>query len=91
MEDEEFMWDDENAAAHYAKHGVSFDSAKAVFSDPFAIDIEDVSQRYADARRIIIGMAYERVLFVAYTLIESRVRIISAREAEPHERRKYHE
>jgi uncharacterized protein len=92
MEDDEFEWDDQEAAEHYAKHGVSFEMAKAVFRDPFAIDYEDRSERYSDYRRIIIGVAEaERLLFVAYTPVENRTRILSAREAEAYERRRYHE
>jgi hypothetical protein len=33
----------------------------------------------------------DRMLFVAYTMRDDVVRIISARGAEPHEKRKYHE
>ena len=38
-----------------------------------------------------IGMVEGRVLFVGYTMRDGVVRIISARGAEPHEKRKYHE
>ncbi|MGA7330070.1 MAG: BrnT family toxin [Rhodomicrobium sp.] len=91
MECDEFEWDDQNADEHFAKHGVSFDSAKAVFRDPFAIEYEDRRERYREPRYIIIGMAYERLLFVVFTPVGNRMRIISAREVEAHERRQYHE
>jgi len=32
-----FEWDDAKAVANYAKHGVSFDRARQVFSDPFGV------------------------------------------------------
>jgi uncharacterized DUF497 family protein len=35
-------------------------------------------------------MVEDRLLFVAYTLRGERIGIISAREAEPRERRRYH-
>jgi hypothetical protein len=38
-----------------------------------------------------IGMVDGRVLFVNYTIRGDVIRIISARGAEPHEKRKYHE
>lgn len=38
-----------------------------------------------------IGLVDDRMLFVTYTMRGDRVRIISARGAEPHEKRKYHE
>jgi uncharacterized DUF497 family protein len=38
-----------------------------------------------------IGLVDGRMLFVTYTMRGAVVRIISARGAEPHEKRKYHE
>jgi len=39
----------------------------------------------------MIGMVESRLLSVAYTIRGQRIRIISARKAEPYERRKYHD
>ena len=33
-----FEWDDAKAQANWSAHGVSFDLAKTVFRDPFAIE-----------------------------------------------------
>jgi uncharacterized protein len=38
MGDDAFEWDDAKAAANYAKHGVTFDAARDVFKDAFAIE-----------------------------------------------------
>jgi uncharacterized protein len=38
----------------------------------------------------MIAMVENRLMFVAYTMREERIRIISARKPEPHERRRYH-
>jgi uncharacterized DUF497 family protein len=38
-----------------------------------------------------IGLVDERMLFVTYAMRGDVVRIVSARGAEPHEKRKYHE
>jgi uncharacterized protein len=35
MNDGAFQWDDTKAAENYAKHGVTFESAREVFKDPF--------------------------------------------------------
>lgn len=67
MECDEFEWDDRNAEEHFAKHGVSFNSATAVFKDPFAIEYEDQREHYPEPRYIILGMACERLLSVVYT------------------------
>jgi uncharacterized DUF497 family protein len=38
-----------------------------------------------------IGLVEGRMLFAVYTMRGDLIRIISARGAEPHEKRKYHE
>ncbi len=91
MTDVEFDWDDAKAASNYANHGVTFDMASAVFRDPFAIDWLDEREAYGEARYVTIGMVDGRLLYVAYTMRGDRIRIVSARGAEPHERRQYHE
>jgi uncharacterized DUF497 family protein len=87
----EFEWDDAKAAANLAKHGVSFEQARDAFDDPFAIDFVDDREDYSELRLILVGMVENRLLVVAHTMRNDKVRIISAREAEPHERRRYHE
>jgi uncharacterized DUF497 family protein len=90
MQDDDFEWDDEKAAANVDKHGVAFDAARAVFNDPFAIELDDDGA--ADETRYrIVGKSGDRLLFVAYTYRLRRIRITSARGAEPYERRMYHE
>jgi uncharacterized protein len=84
MNDDEFEWDD-------AKRGITFAMVRDVFSDPFAIEQSDDRFDYGEERWSILGMADNRLVLVAYTLRRERIRIISARLAEPHERREYHE
>jgi uncharacterized protein len=91
MMNDDFEWDKAKAAANLVKHGVSFEQARDAFHDPFAIDFVDDRHDYDEDRLILFGMVENRLLVVAYTLRGDKVRIISAREAEPHERRKYHE
>lgn len=91
MNDGEFEWDDAKAAQNEADHGVNFEVAKLVFNDPFATERLDDREDYGEDRYVIIGMIDSRLLCVAYTLRNGTIRIISARGAEPHERRRYHE
>ena len=91
MMDDDFEWDEAKAAANLAKHGVSFEQARLAFDDPFAIDFVDDREDYGENRLILFGMVENRLLVVAHTLRGDKVRIVSAREAEPHERRRYHE
>ena len=86
----EFEWHKAKAEANFRRHGVSFDLAKTVFKDPFAIERLDDREEHGEERFVIIGAAEGRVLlFVAYTDREERIRIISARRATQHEQDDY--
>jgi uncharacterized DUF497 family protein len=91
MQDDDFEWDDAKAAENVARHGVSFELARLVFDDAFGVAREDRSSSYSEERYILLGMTEDRVLAVVYTQRGPRTRIISARLAEPQERRRYHE
>jgi hypothetical protein len=69
---------------------VSFDLAKTVFRDPFAIERLDDREDYGEARFVLIGMAEGNILlFVAYTERGGRIRLISARRATQDEQDDY--
>jgi hypothetical protein len=91
MNESDFQWDDVKAAQNYAVHGVTFEAAKEAFRDPFAIERLDDREDSGEDRYVLLGMIDGRLLAVAYTLRNATIRIISARGAEPHERRRYHE
>jgi uncharacterized protein len=92
MKDDNFAWDDNKAAQNWRDHGVTFEMAREVFRDPFAIEWQDLGQDPHEERYCTIGMVEGRLLFVGYTMMGGeRIRIITARKAEPYERRKYHE
>jgi uncharacterized DUF497 family protein len=86
MQDDDFEWDDDKDARNLATHGVSFEAARLAFNDAFAVAREDRRQDYGEDRFNLLGMAQERLLAVGYTMRDERVRIISARFAEPQER-----
>jgi uncharacterized DUF497 family protein len=78
----EFEWHDAKAEVNLKTHGVSFELARTVFKDPFAIERLDDREDYGEERFVIIGMAEGHILlFVAYTERQGRIRIISARRA----------
>jgi uncharacterized DUF497 family protein len=84
-----FEWNKSKAKANYARHGVSFDLAKEVFRDPFAVEFLDDRQDYRESRYIIIGLVGGHVLYVAYTERKDAIRLISARRATKHEEEAY--
>ncbi|TPI17347.1 MULTISPECIES: BrnT family toxin [unclassified Mesorhizobium] len=88
-----FEWDPEKAWRNLAKHGVAFDLAKKVFDDPLHLIVPD---RFEDGeqRWHAIGMVgIQVILLVVHTYPtvadEEHVRIVGARKATPHERRRY--
>jgi len=86
----EFQWDGAKAKANLRAHGVSFEVAKAVFKDPFAVELVDDREDYGEERLVIIGMVEGKaLLFVAFTEREETIRIISARRATKDEQDHY--
>jgi hypothetical protein len=82
-----FEWDPAKARANIARHGVSFEEAKAVFADLQAIESLDESPD--EQRWRLLGRAGVEILMVVYTERRSRVRIISARRASKREQKIY--
>jgi uncharacterized DUF497 family protein len=68
MDDGIFQWDDAKALANVERHGVTFEAARAAFKDPFALEWLDESEDHGEDRFALIGMAENRLLFVAYTM-----------------------
>lgn len=92
-----FEWDAAKAATNLRKHGVSFEVAVRAFADPFALTgperIEHSEQRWQT-----LGMVDGcLLLLVAHTVLALKadnqvievIRIISARQADKKERRRY--
>ena len=61
-----------------------------VFGDPLEVTIPDPLHSDTELRFVSIGRSEAgRLLVVAYTERDGRIRLISAREAAPKERRQY--
>jgi len=84
--------DPDKAAGNRAKHGVSFESAQAVFDDPLHLSMLDP---HPDGDRWqTIGKVGQVLLLVVHTWPEGGEevgRMISARKATAHERKAYEE
>ena len=83
-----FEYDPAKNQSNIAKHGISFEQAKAVFNDADRLVFSDKRQAYGKERLITIGLV-ENVLTVVYTLRNASTRIISARRASKNERKNY--
>ena len=85
----EYEWDPEKAAANVDKHGVHFADTALALEDPLARTIRDPGSEAEDRFVTLATDPYGRLLVVIYTHRDGRIRIISARTAEPRERRDY--
>jgi hypothetical protein len=89
----QFEWDESKDRRNIAKHGVGFEEARKVFSDPHVIIRQD---RVIEGEERLHAIGYvNRVLLVVHTVREEGlgaiIRIISARKATPAERKLYEE
>uniref|UniRef100_E6QXH8 Protein containing DUF497 n=1 Tax=mine drainage metagenome TaxID=410659 RepID=E6QXH8_9ZZZZ len=86
----DFEFDPEKAAANPINHeGVTFEEAKAVLLDPYALTQED-SDAGGEQRFVSLGMGSKgRILLAVWTLRSERIRIISAWKANQLQRRHY--
>ena len=80
-----FVWNQRKAQSNWHDHGVRFEEAATVFSDPLFV-LTDAS-RNDEARDAVIGFDLQgRLLCVVHIEIEATcIRIISARRAEFYE------
>src|SRR5262245_57582254 len=78
-----FSWDSRKAESNLRKHGIAFDQAVTVFSDPMALIFDDMVHSENEHREIIIGFsALRRLLLVCFVKREEdTIRIVSARRA----------
>lgn len=91
--DLDFEWDDRKASHNLKKHGISFETAKAVFIDPLAYIFEDKWHSQEEPREIIIGYCENnQLILVSFTERSSNlIRIISDHLVTSKERRDYEE
>jgi uncharacterized DUF497 family protein len=86
----EFEWDPEKDRINQEKHRVSFAEASTVFSDPLHRTVSDPRHSIGEFRYLTTGYtSRHRLVMVAHTDRNERIRIITAREALPKERRFY--
>jgi uncharacterized DUF497 family protein len=87
-----FEWILAKAASNEKKHGVTFEEAKSVFYDDFAIQFFDDKNSELEDRFLILGLSNQsRILLICHCEQDSGnlIRIISARKATAKERKLY--
>lgn len=88
----DFEWDEGNSEKNWILHQVSRQEAEEVFFNRPLVVEDDVVHSDIEDRFYALGRTdADRLLFIVYTLRGEppRLRVISARDMEPHERREY--
>lgn len=89
-----FEWDPEKAKSNLKKHQVSFEIAARAFADPFALVEKDRIEN-GEHRWQTLGLVDGYLLLLVAHIVRNDkdgaelIRIISARRADPKERKRY--
>ena len=92
-----FEWDESKNLSNLRKHGVNFEFAALVFEDPLRISVLERVVDFEERWQTFGTVRGQFLLMVTHTSVDQRedgtwvevIRIISARFAEPEERRRY--
>ena len=85
-----FQWDEGNATKNWEKHDVSQTECEQVyFNRPLIIKYDRVHS-HEERRYYALGRTDStRLLFLAFTIREHKIRVISARDMSLNERKRY--
>lgn len=89
-----FEWDSEKEKINFKKHGVSFEHASYVFTDPLALNKYDKAHSSEEERWVLLGKSLNDIILVVIHTFKNDdnieyVRIISARKATKKEQQSY--
>ena len=86
----QFTWDIEKAKQNLKKHTIAFEEAATVFYDPLSATLDDPDHSVGEHRLITVGYSSRnRLLVVSHAERGKKIRIISARTATAHERKRH--
>jgi len=86
----QFVWDTGNQNKNWKKHGVTAKEAEEVFINEPLLFLDDTKHSTDEKRHHVLGHTnIQRRLFIAVTVRDDFIRIISARDMSKKERRVY--
>ena len=87
-----FQWDEGNSRKNWDKHQVAASECEQVFFNQPLLVRDDVAHSELESRYYALGKTdADRLLFVVFTVRDSFVRVISARDMSRRERQVYEE
>ena len=85
----QFEWDDAKNEINLRQHGLDFIDVPALFAGPLLTDLDE-RMAYGEDRWVSIGLLFNLTAVVVWTeRADDTIRIISARKANKHERKRY--
>lgn len=87
-----FEWNPTKAVTNVKKHGITFEEAKSVFFDDFALQFFDQENSATEDRFLMLGMSNEtNLLLICHCERDdgNTIRLISARKATKNESKNY--
>lgn len=86
----QFEWDTGNKDKNWQKHHVHYKEAEEVFLNKPIKIYKDITHSQKEVRFTALGVTNRgRRLYITFTLRESTIRVISARDQDKKERREY--
>lgn len=85
-------WSKRKNRLNTVNHRVDFSEAQTIFDDPLHVTVGDPDHSFDESRYITIGRSAEnRLLIIAHTFENDKIRIITARKPTRSERKNYEE
>ena len=89
---EGFQWDPGNSNKNLIKHSVTNPECEQVFFNQPVIVVDDTKHSEKENRQFLLGRTdQDRLLFIAFTIRQELIRVISARDMNKIEREIYNE
>jgi len=87
---EGFVWDEYNRKKIFEKHGVTADECEKIFVSEKYVLFDDIKHSQYERRFILLGFSENiHLMYVAFTIRNKRIRVVSARRAHKKEREFY--
>ena len=88
----EIVWSGRKNRLNINNHKVDFSETGTIFDDPLQISMNDPDHSFDERQYITIGVSKQnRLLIVAHTFDNDKIRIIKARKPTRRERKNYEE
>ncbi len=82
------VWSEKKNRQNIRKHKIDFNEARTIFDDPLQISTNDPDHFFDERRYITLGTSEQnRLLIIAHTFGNDKIRIITARKPTRRERR----